>query len=81
MRHVCPRKFKELSNVVQDIFWTHPDSVKLVDFFNIVILMDSTCKTNKYKMSLLKVVWITSMRLTFSVAFCLLAAEKENNFV
>ncbi|XP_068466406.1 uncharacterized protein [Phaseolus vulgaris] len=32
-------------------------------------------------MSLLEVVGITSTGLTFSVAFCLLAAEKENNFL
>jgi len=32
-------------------------------------------------MSLLEVVGITSTGLTFSVAFCLLVAEKENNFV
>ena len=76
--HWC--RCDEVSNVVQDIFWTHPDSVKLVNSFNIVILMDSTYKTNKYRMPLLEVVGITSTGLTFSVAFCLLAAEKENNF-
>jgi len=32
-------------------------------------------------MPLLEVVGITSTGLTFSVAFCLLAAEKENNFL
>jgi len=32
-------------------------------------------------MSLLEVVGITSTGLTFSIAFCLLAAEKENNFL
>jgi len=32
-------------------------------------------------MSLLEVVGITSTGLTFFVAFCLLVAEKENNFV
>jgi len=31
-------------------------------------------------MLLLEVVGITSTGLTFSAAFCLLAAEKENNF-
>jgi len=41
-------RFEEVSNVVQDIFWTHPDSVKLVNSFNIVILMDDTYKMNKY---------------------------------
>ena len=70
----------EVSNVLQDIFWTHPDLVKLVNSFYIVILMDSTYKTNKYRMPLLEVVGITSTGLTFSVAFCLLAAEKEKQF-
>ena len=48
--------------------------------FNIVILMDNTYKTNKYRMSLLEVVGIMSTDLTFFVAFCLLAAKKENSF-
>jgi len=67
---------EEVSNVMQDIFWTHPDSVKLVNSFNNVILMNNMYKTNKYRRSLLEVVGITSTGLTFSVAFCLLAAEK-----
>jgi len=54
-----------VSNVVQDIFWIHPDSVKLVNSFNIVILMDSMYKMNKYRMPLLEVVGITSTDLTF----------------
>ncbi|XP_068504274.1 uncharacterized protein [Phaseolus vulgaris] len=42
---------------------------------------DEYVKTNKYRMPLLEVVGITSTVLTFSVAFCLLAAEKENIFL
>jgi len=82
-RDMCVHWYKceEVSNVVQDICRTHPDSVKLVNSFNIVILMDSTYKMNKYRMSLLEVVGITSTGLTFSVAVCLLAIGKENNFV
>ena len=76
--HWC--RFEKVTIFVQDIFWTHPDSIKLVSF-NIIILMDNMYKTNKYRMSLLEVVGITSIGLTFFVAFCLLAAEKENNFV
>ena len=72
---------EKVSNVMQDMIWTHPNLVKLVNSFNIIILMDSTYKMNKYRMSLLEVVGITSTGLTFSVAFCLLVAEKENNFV
>jgi len=65
--HWC--RCDEVSNVVQDIFWTHSDSVKLVNSFNIVILMDTTYKTNKYRMSLLEVVGIMSTGLTFPLHF------------
>jgi hypothetical protein len=34
------------SSTVQDIFWAHPDSVKLLNTFPTVLLMDSTYKTN-----------------------------------
>jgi len=48
--HWC--RCEEVSNVVQYIFWTRLNLVKLVNSFNIVISMDSTYKTNKYRMSL-----------------------------
>ena len=60
---------------MQDLFFTRPDSVKLLNAFNIVLMMDNTYKTNRYRMSLLEVVGITSMRLMFSVAFMLLTSE------
>jgi len=34
------------SQTVQDIFWTHPTSVKLFNNFSTVLIMDSTYKTN-----------------------------------
>jgi len=69
------------SEVVSDVFWTHPDSVKLLNAFHIVLLMDNTYKTNKYRLPLLEIVGVTSTGLTFSVAFVLLSNEHENNFV
>ena len=74
-------RFEERKNVVQDLFWTHPDSVKLLNAFNIVLMMDSTYKTNRYRMPLFEVVGATSTWLTFSVAFMLLALERHHNFV
>ena len=53
-------RFEERKNVVQDLFWTHPDSVKLLNAFNIVLMMDSTYKTNRYRMPLFEVVGATS---------------------
>jgi len=69
------------SEVVSDVFWTHPDSVKLLNAFSIVLLMDSTYKTNKYRLPLLEIVGVTSTGLTFSAAFVLLSTERENNFI
>ncbi|XP_027934490.1 uncharacterized protein LOC114189955 [Vigna unguiculata] len=69
------------SDVVSDLFWTHPDAVKLLNSFNIVFLMDSTYKTNKYRLPLLEIVGVTSTGLTFSAAFAFLSSEKQNNFI
>ena len=39
-------------NVVHDLFWSHPDAVKLINSCNLVFFIDSTDKTNRYKLSL-----------------------------
>lgn len=51
------------------VFWTNPTAMKLLNAFSIVFLMDSTCKTNKYRLPLLEIVGVTSTKLTFSAAF------------
>ena len=43
--------------------------------------MDTTYKTNKYRLPLLEVVGVTSTGLTFSAAFVLMAIERQNNFI
>jgi len=70
----------ESSRVVSDIFWTHPDSLKLLNAFSNVLLMDNTYKTNKYRLPLLEIVGVTSTGLTFSAAFVLMSTECQNNF-
>ena len=39
-------------SVVNDLFWSHPDAVKLTNSCNLVFLIDSTYKTNRYKLLL-----------------------------
>ncbi|KAK2398613.1 protein FAR1-RELATED SEQUENCE [Trifolium repens] len=68
------------STSLQDIFFAHPDSVKLLNTFPTVLLMDSTYKTNKYKMPLFEIVGVTSTQLTFNVAYAFLTNEREDNF-
>jgi len=71
----------ESSNIVSDIFWTHPDAVKPLNAFNIVFLMDTTYKTNKYGLPLLEIVGVTCTSLSFSVGFAFLSSEKEENVI
>ncbi|XP_058767001.1 putative protein FAR1-RELATED SEQUENCE 10 [Vicia villosa] len=43
-------------DVVRDILWAHPDSVKLLNLFPTVLIMDATYKTNKYRQPLFEIV-------------------------
>ena len=65
---------------VRDIYWTHPDSIKLFNTFPTVLVMDSMYKTNKYRLPLLEIVGVTSTEKTYSVGFVFLECEKEDNF-
>ena len=65
---------------IRDIFWTHPDSIKLFNTFSIVPILDSTYKTNKYRLSLLEMVGVTSTEKTYSVGFAFFECGKEDNF-
>ncbi|XP_050909874.1 protein FAR1-RELATED SEQUENCE 5-like [Lathyrus oleraceus] len=65
---------------VRDIFWTHPDSIKLFNTFPTVLILDSTYKTNKYRIPLLEMVGVTSTEKTYSVGFAFLKCKKEDNF-
>ena len=62
-------------NVIFDLFWSHPDAVKLTNSYNFVFLIDNTYKTNRYKLSLLDNVGVTPTGMTFSDAFAYLEGE------
>ncbi|KAH1203418.1 hypothetical protein GmHk_17G049673 [Glycine max] len=68
-------------DVVRDIFWCHPDAVKLCNACNLVFLIDSTNKRNRYKLRLLDFVGVTPTGMTFSAGFAYLEGERVNNMV
>ncbi|XP_028201334.1 uncharacterized protein LOC114385424 [Glycine soja] len=68
-------------NVVRDLFWSHPDAVKLINSCDLVFLIDSTYKTNRYKLSLHDTVGVTPTGMTFSAGFAYLEGECFNNVV
>jgi len=44
------------SDDVSDISWAHPYGIKFFNTFSMVLVLDSTYKTNKYCLSLLEFV-------------------------
>ena len=68
-------------NIVRDLFWSHPEAVKLTNYCNLVFLIDSTYKTNRYKLSLLDIVGVAPIGMTFSIGFAYLEGERLNNVV
>lgn len=65
--------------IVRDIIWTHHDSIKLLITFCIVLIIDSTYKTNKYRLPLMEIIGVTSTKKTFSMGFGFLESEKYDN--
>ncbi|XP_045802207.1 uncharacterized protein LOC123895761 [Trifolium pratense] len=74
------RRKDDGSDVLSDILWAHPDSIKLLNLFPIVLVMDCTYKTNKYRQSLLEITGITSTNMTFAVGFAYMESEKTDNY-
>ena len=68
-------------DVVRDTFWSHSDAVKLTNACNLICLIDSTYKTNRYRLLLLDIVGVTPIGMTFFVAFAYLEGERLNNIV
>ena len=67
--------------MVRDLFWCHPDAVKLCNVCHLVFFIDNTYKTNMYKLSLLNFVGVTPTGMTFSAGFAYLEGERVNNIV
>jgi len=68
-------------DVVRDIFWCHPDVVKLCNACDLMFLIDSTYKTNRNRLSLLDFVGLIPTGMTFSAGFTHLEGERVNNVV
>lgn len=65
--------------IIRDIFWTRPDSIKLFNTFPTVLILDSTYKTNKYRLPLLEMVGAISIEKTYFVGFSFLESKIEEN--
>jgi len=55
--------------------------VKLCNAYNLVFFIDSTYKTNNYRLLLLDIVGVTPIGIPFSATFAYLEGEHHNNVV
>ncbi|XP_004506933.1 uncharacterized protein [Cicer arietinum] len=70
----------EDSDELRDIFWAHPNVITLVNNFQIILIMDSTYKTCRCRMSLLEIIGVISTEMTFCVEFAYLPSKCDDNF-
>lgn len=78
--YLCWTRRLKGTDIVEEIMWSHPDSIKLLRMFPTVLIMDCTFKTNKYALPLLEIVGVTSTELTFPVAFAYLSHERYDDY-
>ncbi|KAK9755891.1 hypothetical protein RND81_01G057500 [Saponaria officinalis] len=62
------------------VFMSHLEAVKMFRAYPHVVLMDSTYKTNVYKMTLVEVVGVTPVGSSFLIACVLIPSESEEGY-
>ncbi|XP_039010272.1 uncharacterized protein LOC120138964 [Hibiscus syriacus] len=70
----------DVTNELEALFFVHPTSFKIWRAFPHVLMIDATYKTNKYNMSFVEIVGVTSTRKIFCIAFAFISEEKMDNY-
>ncbi|KAI5654367.1 hypothetical protein M9H77_31554 [Catharanthus roseus] len=70
----------EDNNVLSDIVVAHPTSIAMIRTWPYVLIMDTTYKTNKYNMPLLKCVGMTPTGKNFTVATAFMCNEQATTY-
>ncbi|KNE96692.1 hypothetical protein PSTG_10095 [Puccinia striiformis f. sp. tritici PST-78] len=69
------------SGAILNLFFAHPGSIHLARINHHVALLDSTYKTNRYKLPLLHVIGQAASNRLFSIGFCFMTYEDEENYL
>ncbi|KAJ9565500.1 hypothetical protein OSB04_001466 [Centaurea solstitialis] len=79
--YVYESRANETTNELEDLFFAHPKSLELWRAFPDVVLIDATYKTDRYRLSLLEIVGVTSTGVTFCLAFVFMQKQRECGYV
>ena len=63
------------------VFMAHPESVKMFRSWPLVLVIDSTYKTNRFKLTLVEVVGVSPVGKSFLVAYCFIDNEETCSYV
>ena len=66
---------------VSHFFMAHPTSIRLARWYDRILLLDCTYKTNRFRMPLLSIVGRTEMNSTFSLAFAFLSEAGRADYI
>ena len=68
------------TNKLQTLFLAHPEAIKLWKNHPDIILLDSTYKTNQFRMPLLNICAITGNKKVVQIGLCFLSGEKKPDY-
>ena len=72
---------KDVAGHVTYLFFTLLDAIEMTKITRQVLLLDSTCKTNRFSMPLLHVVGCSSTYKSFSSCFVFMRNEKTEDYL
>jgi hypothetical protein len=72
--------YQEKDGKIVQVFWMHPESLRLWATYWTVLVVDNTYKTNQYGLPLMDVVGVASTGQTFVVFNALLSGESQENY-
>ncbi|OMO51093.1 hypothetical protein CCACVL1_30010 [Corchorus capsularis] len=78
--YVCNVYADSETRVVTHLFCAHPESVALFRKFPLFIGMDSTYKTNKYKMPFFDMTEMTPCNKNFMIAYAIMKTESDDSY-
>ncbi|XP_074266744.1 uncharacterized protein LOC141590026 [Silene latifolia] len=69
------------TNELTHVFMAHPEAVKMFRSYYYVVLIDSTYKTNLYRLPLVEMVGVTPVGKSFVIAYALVKHESEDGYL
>ncbi|XP_074277035.1 protein FAR1-RELATED SEQUENCE 2-like [Silene latifolia] len=71
----------EETDELTHVFMAHPEAVKMFRSYYYVVQIDSTYKTNEYRLPLVEMVGVTPVGKSFVIAYALVTHESEEKYL